>query len=300
MSNIQVKLQAWNGQNWDWSLTGPDTPYTELETLRNNWLSQITNNASLSGFAPEILKGSNNSSNQYLGWTVYLPQPNSARNSTPGSPGSGLGMYWGSYATSTTTRVFACGPVWQNNGQNGGYGEWDPDPSTGEGQYEDTKDWLHVGALGADYVMTVAWDATDGEEFFSYGWNLAGADNRADSEAIYRDRQGNWQWHSWDSSATTVNCAIYSQENDFYGAKSIANYENNDTQPMRTLRTPVAEAFPEAKRVYPMKTWAIAANQNLLWTNDVTASSGAWAAHPSGDAYIKMAKYGAAVRYTTA
>lgn len=282
-----VQFRVWAGTEWDWSVNGPDTPYTELETLRDEWVAQCNLNTTVQPSPILKLKGWNDATGNYKGWVYQFPQAVSAR---------GLSLYYSSYTTSTTARVFGAASHWTDNTNNQGYGSLDSDPQSNAGVYPDSKGWEETGVAGNDYRLMVAYDSTPGQEFFCHGYNLANDDAKQDGLAIFRDRQGAWQFSSFDSKITEMNMSVYDIDHDEQGHDSQSDYNLfSARQDMQTAVVSLPGCFNQGPTL--RRKYAICANPYLMNTGSLV-TCGAWFAHPSGDAVVKMAKYGHCVRYT--
>lgn len=291
MANPVVKFQSWTGTAWNWGIEGPGTPYTELETLRDAWVASVNLNPSQAADPIVKLKGFSDSTNGYRGWVYRIPQVVSA---------AGKNMYWMNYTSNATSRIWSASATWTDTTDNGGYGDPGNDPDTGSGSYQDSKSWTEVGT-SSDYSMLVAYDSTDGEEFFTWGYNLYDDFNQQEAMVIFKDTTGSWQWLSWDGNIFSANHMAYDVDYDRWASRGVSSYmTSTEDSPPVTLRANVGtvHANQVANVVEPRRVWGVAANQNLMYTSYI-GDTAAYATHPDGDAYVKVARYGPAVRYTS-
>lgn len=183
MPNPVGKYKFWDSTIANGLGTSANDFWPALETELDAWLSAISGNASLSGAAPTKLKGTADSTNaNYLGLVVELPH------STDPS------MYVQSYCSSSTAMIQRVGETYSDNGSNGGYGT-----ISGVSDTEGSS-W---SATGIDLGIFLAYDTTDGEEFFVAGrWGSDTASLHDPLMIMVRGIAGNWSGTVIDASTS--------------------------------------------------------------------------------------------------
>lgn len=183
MPNPVGKYKFWDSATANGLGTSANDFWPALEAELDAWISAISSNASLSGAVPTKLKGVADSTNaNFLGFVVELPH------STDPS------IYARSYCSSASGIVQSVGQTFVDNGSSGGYGAMSGVADT-EGST-----W---SATGIDLGIFLAYDTTDGEEFFIAGrWGSDSLGLHDPLVIMVRGIGGNWSGTVIDSTTS--------------------------------------------------------------------------------------------------
>jgi hypothetical protein len=201
MPNPVGKYKFWDSTTANGLGTSANDFWPALEAELDAWISAISGNASLTGSVPIKLKGTADSTNaNYLGFVVELPH------STDPS------MYVQSYCSSSVTMTQRVGETYSDNGTQGGYGAISGVSDTESGSWT---------ATGIDLGIFLAYDTTDGEEFFVAGrWGSDTISFHDPLVIIVRGIAGNWSGTVVDT--TTSGMVFYDRNASTFVSSSIS------------------------------------------------------------------------------
>ena len=183
MPNPVGKYKFWDSTTANGLGTSANDFWPALEIELDAWISAISGNPSFSGAVPIKRKGTADSTNaNYLGFVVELPH------STDPS------IYVQSFCSSATGIVQRVGENWSDSGSSGGYGT-----ISGVSDTEGST-W---NATGIDLGIFLAYDTTDGEEFFVAGrWGSDSSSLHDPLMVMVRGIGGNWSGTVIDSTTS--------------------------------------------------------------------------------------------------
>ena len=173
-----------------------------LEAELDAWITAISGNASLSGGGvPVKQKGYADSTNaNYLGFVVELPHPTNPS------------VYYASFCTSSTALQQRVAETWTDSGGFGGYGAFSGVNGVKTGTW---------AATGIDTGIFLAYDTTDGEEFFVAGrWDTGTVSNHDPLALIVRGVQGDWSGTVIDGTSSSM--VWYSQVDSQFKTDAIS------------------------------------------------------------------------------
>lgn len=200
MPNPVGKYKFWDSTTANGLGTSANDFWPALEAELDAWLSAISGNASLAGAVPTKLKGTADSTNaSYIGFVVELPHTTDPS------------IYVGSFAISAAAINQKASSTWTDSGSNGGYGTF------GGTVDQETSNW---SATGIDLGIFIAYDTTDGEEFFVAGrWGSDTLSNHDPLMIMVRGIGGNWSGTVVDS--TTSGMLWYDRNTSSFVSSSI-------------------------------------------------------------------------------
>jgi hypothetical protein len=206
MPNPVGKYKFWDSTTANGLGTSANDFWPALEAEVDAWITAISSNASLAGSVPTKLKGAADSTDaSKLGIVLELPHTTDPS------------VYVGSYSQSTASLIQVAASTWTDSGANGGYGTFSGTSDT-EGS-----SWT---ATGIDLGIFIAYDTTDGEEFFVAGrWGSDAISRHDPLIIVVRGIAGNWCGTVVD--VTTSGMLFYDRNISTFVSSSISTRDGN-------------------------------------------------------------------------
>lgn len=272
-----LKVQTWSNTTYTWDSANPGTPAVEVETVLDNWISLINLNPSQSGKPVTKLKGAANSTTaNYRGFVVKLPGQTTATD---------LVVRFISVSSITLSMAGMQGSVYGNGDTTyGGYG-----PNTTV--QNEAVDWKNTATTSADFL--IAYDVTDGKEFFAISWNIDNTSATMDSFLIAKDHNGQWLFIGFDGT-TATGVAVDTQTSTLLAVGSVSA-EAPSTNFLGILQLSSTTTTGLTNMQVVDRIWYID-NPNILFLN--TSTSFAQYANIGLDSWIRMNYYGPFIKFT--
>ncbi|WGL30729.1 hypothetical protein SCRES3_gp72 [Synechococcus phage S-CRES3] len=183
-----VKHQAWTSATWVWDTAAADGGCTQVLDELRSWITAVNLNASQSGKPVALLRDETSSTTtNFRGWTIEFAQPGHATEK----------MYHQWFSASTTICQSYFGDTFTDDTSRGGYG-------TVNTVDADTSVSFLVTGVTTSFDSYIAYDTTDGQEFFVWGWWADASTTRSDWLGYFKDQNGNWMAIQMDGASTNM------------------------------------------------------------------------------------------------
>ena len=184
MPNPVGKYKFWDGASVSMHGGTSDDYWPALEAELDSWITAISGNASMTGQTPIKQKGyaDSTATSTHRGFGLELPHPTHPSH------------YFASYSYSATARRRYQASTWTDDGGDGGYGSFSGTTNNEAGTFSGD---------GNDTGIFLAYDTTDGEEFFIAGhWDVSSESNHDNLISLMMGTHGGWGTFVNDSSTT--------------------------------------------------------------------------------------------------
>lgn len=181
------KQGIWDNSTYPWSDTTSAGYVGSIVTEINAWITAISGNPSIvaNGQLPVQLKGPSDSTDGGVtnGFVYQFPDTT-----------IGLDVTGPTYPTllfegQATGVSLIIGDEYNDNGSNSGYGSMYTGSGTGRG-HSTSEAWS--GTSNFDREAIIAYDTTDGQEFFAVGTRLGTSSSSTAGFAVFKDTSGHW------------------------------------------------------------------------------------------------------------
>ena len=253
-----IKWQRWDSASYDFNSTDADAALPQFEGELLAWIAAVNANPSNAGRQITQLKGyADSTAENYAGTVVRV----GANNDTE------FAYFMHAQLGSVSYKQFQLGPVYTDDGSNGGYG------AISGGDNDTQMSWKSNGTE-ADWL--IVYDTTDGQEFFCWGPRMGSSANYQDGFIVFKATNGEWTINTSDGTTTNQMCYHYFDDEVSTGWSSIDRTNNYGAQ------VPVATETFSRYRLYTRGTdsgsyigraYVTAANPSLFIPHGSTAVS---------------------------